>query len=1127
MTDKNFTHLHVHTEFSLLDGAARIPELLDRAKELNFTSLAVTDHGVMYGAVNFYKEATRRGIKPVIGCEVYLAPDSRFNRAEVDGVKYFHLVLLAENNDGYKNLVKLVSLASIEGFYYKPRIDKDILKKYHEGLIALSACTAGEIPHAILQDKFSCAVELAQEYLNIFGRDNFFLEIQNHGLESEERVREGLKKISKQLGIGLVATNDVHYVRREDSQAHDILLCLQMNKTVSDQKRLKFSSDDYFLKSAEEMQELFADIPEALENTNKIAARCNMTFEFGKLQLPKYPLPENFTEQQYLRELCYKKISERYEVVTAEVETRLEYELKMIHRMGYDGYFLIVWDFINFARKNKIAVGPGRGSAAGSIVAYILGITGLDPLEYNLLFERFLNPKRVTMPDIDIDFCFVRREEVIDYVKNFYGEDHVAQIATFGTMAAKAAIRDVARVLDIPYAEGSRIIDMIPSELNMTLQGALNRSKDLRQEYQNNSEVRRIIDFAMKLEGIPRHFSVHAAGIVISKLPLTDYVPVQLSNGTLVTQYDKDKIEELGLLKMDFLGLRTLTILNETADNVKNFRGIEIDVEKIPLRDKLTAEMLSAGKTGAVFQMESLGMTNLVRDLKPESFLDLVPTVALYRPGPLGSGMVEDFIDGKHGLKTSTYLHPKLEPILRETFGVILYQEQVMQIVQALAGFTLGQADILRRAMGKKNATLLQAQKTNFLKGCAANGVDAGVAKKIFRLLEHFADYGFNKSHSAAYALLAWQTAYLKAHYPAEYMAAIMSSVMDSDKVSVYSELTRSMGIKLLPPDINVGGTHFQIENGAIRFSLSAIKNVGETVIGRVVKVRESGGKFKSLFDFCCRVEMSDFTRRGMENLIKSGAFDSVDGRRTFLIESLTAAYSVGQRWRKDFRRGQVGLFGEETQTINLKLPEVRERPRNELLAWEKEALGFYISGHPLDIFAEKMSGLTKIGDIKVGKVVSGKHVKIGGIITDTKRLTTKKGDLMAFATVEDFSDSIKVTIFPYVFHRCVNTILPEEVVIVSGKFERIGDSLQILADAVIVAENYMPDFYLTVTAQFENPETYDKLVEIFEMHKGGSQIFLRKSGKWTKLRHKKISDSAALRTELKNLLGEENVKIY
>lgn len=1127
MTEKNFTHLHVHTEFSLLDGAARIKDLISEAKNLNFTSLAMTDHGAMYGAIDFYKTALENNIKPIIGCEVYLAPTSRFNKNEIDGIKYFHLILLAENNLGYKNLVKLVSAAYIEGFYYKPRIDKELLRKYHEGLIALSACTAGEIPHAILKGNFSDAVKIAEEYLEIFGRENFFLEIQNHGSEDEKIVRDGLIKISRQLNIKLVATNDVHYTKREDNEVHDILLCIQMNKTLSDKKRMRFSSDDFYLKSASEMYELFFDVPEACENTNKIAERCNVTFEFGKLQLPEYPLPENYSdEEKYLRDLCYKKISERYKNITEKISERLNYELKMIHKMGYDGYFLIVWDFINFAKKNKIPVGPGRGSAAGSIVAYILGITGLDPFEHNLLFERFLNPERVTMPDIDIDFCFVRREEVIDYVKKFYGEDHVAQIATFGTMAAKAAIRDIVRVLDLPFATGTKIVEKIPAELNITLSDALRKSKDLRADYENNSEVRRIIDLAMKLEGIPRHFSVHAAGIVISKNLLTDYVPVQISNNMIVTQFDKDKIEELGLLKMDFLGLRTLTIIDEAISNVKKFRGIDIDIEKIPLRDELTAKMLSSGKTGAVFQMESAGMINLVRDLKPESFFDLVPTVALYRPGPLGSGMVEDFIDGKHGIKPATYLHPKLEPILRETFGVILYQEQVMQIVQALAGFSLGQADILRRAMGKKKAALLQAQKNNFLKGCEENGVDNKVAKKIFKLLEHFADYGFNKSHSAAYGLLAWQTAYLKAHYPAEYMAAIMSSVMDSDKVSVYAELARSMGIKILRPDINIGGTHFQVEGGAIRFALSAIKNVGEFAIGRVVKVREKGGKFKSLLDFCRRVEMSDFTRRAMENLIKSGAFDGIDERRTFLLESLGVTFREGHRQRRDDDSGQIGLFGEEVREVNLNLPVVQERPKNEILAWEKDALGIYISGNPLDAFSEKISGLTKIGEINSRKFANGKRIKVGGIFSEARRLTTKKGDLMAFATLEDSSDEIKITIFPMIFQKCMNAILPEEIVIVSGKVEISDDNIQILADNIVTAENYFPDFYLTVTRQFENPATYDKLVELFESHKGDSNIFLNSLGKWKKL-DKKISDSEEIRAEFKNLLGEENVKIY
>ena len=1008
----------------------------------------------------------------------------------------------------------------------------------------------GEIPHAILQNEFSRAEELAKEYVEIFGRENFFLEIQNHGLEEEEIVRAGLKKISQDLNINLVATNDLHYVNRSDSEVHDILLCIQMNKIISDKKRLRFDSDDYYLKSAEEMAELFADFPDALENTNKIAERCNVTFEFGKLQLPEFPLPENYsTEQEFLRDLCYKKLPERFEVVTEEIKSRLEYELKIIHAMGYDGYFLIVWDFINFARQKKIPTGPGRGSAAGSIVAYILHITNLNPLAHNLLFERFLNPERISMPDIDIDFCFVRREEVIDYVKNFYGADKVAQIATFGTMAAKAAVRDVVRVLNIGYSTGTEIVEKIPAELNITLSAALEKSKQLRALYESDSTVKKVIDLAQRLEGIPRHFSVHAAGIVISKLPLTDFVPVQISNNMLVTQYDKDKVEELGLLKMDFLGLRTLTIIDEAVANIKKSRGIELDIEKIPLRDEVTAKLLSTGQTSAVFQMESEGMIKLICKLKPENFFDLIPTVALYRPGPLGSGMVEQFIGAKHGTKKVTYLHPKLEPILQETFGVILYQEQVMQIVQALAGFTLGQADILRRAMGKKKPELLHAQKENFMQGCAKNGIDKTVAEKIFDLLEKFADYGFNKSHSAAYALLAWQTAYLKAHYPAEYMAAMMSSVMDNDKVSVYAEMTRSLGIEVLPPDINLSGVHFQVEverlkgekvesdnhsnfspfhlstcpPPKIRFAMSAIRNVGEIAISRVVEVRERDGKFKSLTDFCRRVHLNDFTKRALENLIKAGCFDSISKSRTALLESLDDAFHEGYKSRRDLESGQVGLFGEVEQENNFELPLIPERPKSEILAWEKEALGFYLTSHPLDAFADKIKNLISLQKIKSKIFENGKRVKVGGIIADAKRLTTKRGDMMAFARLEDFTDSIKLTIFPQVFQNCMNSIVPEEIVIVSGKVEISSDAVQILADKVIAVEDYQPDIYLTITAQVD----FNKLTAIFDRHAGGSAIFLKQLGRWKKLTDKKISYSLELGKELKNLLGAENVKIY
>lgn len=1118
-----FTHLHVHTEYSLLDGAARIGDLLDVAKNFGMTSLAITDHGTMYGVVDFYKAAQKRGIKPIIGCEVYVSPESRLDKEKTDGAKYFHLVLLAENNTGYKNLVKLASLAATEGFYYRPRVDKEILRQYHGGLIALSACVVGEIPRAILNNDDARAEALVAEYVDIFGRDNFFLEIQNHGLDEEAKVRDALKKFSAKLNIPLVATNDSHYVRREDSEFHDLLLCIQTNKTVHDEKRLKFSSDDYYLKSAEEMRQLFADTPEACDNTLKIAERCNVSLEFGKFLMPEFPLPEGYTDAEYLRGLCEKKIGNRYPIITDEIRARLNHELEIIHGMGYDGYFLIVYDFINFARQKGIPVGPGRGSAAGSLVAYVLEITELDPMKYNLLFERFLNPERVTLPDIDVDFCYIRRDEVIEYVRERYGADKVSQIATFGTLAAKAAIRDVVRVMDIPFAEGSRIVKMIPNVLNITIDDALKKSNELRGEYETNADTRRIIDFARKLEGLPRHLSVHAAGVVISKVPLDEVVPMQLSNGVLVTQYDKDKIEELGLLKMDFLGLRTLTICAEALANIKASRGVTLELSQIPLRDELTAKMLSAGKTAAIFQMESAGMTALVKELRPESFEDLIPTVALYRPGPLGSGMVDDFIAGRHGRKTPHYLHPKLEPILRETFGVILYQEQVMQIVQTLAGFTLGQADILRRAMGKKKASILLAQKENFLRGCAANGVDNALAEKIFDLLSHFADYGFNKSHSAAYGLLAWQTAYLKAHYPAEFMAAMMSSTSDIEKIAAYIELSRRDGIKILPPDVNAGAAHFTVEDGAIRFGMAAIKTVGESAVNSIVNEREHGGKFKSLADFCGRLDVKSVSRRSIENLIKCGAFDSTDKRRRALLESLDSAITNGFQRQHERKSGAISLFGdEEIHETNAALPNIEDSPK-EIAAWEKETLGFYLTGHPLDEFRNKFAALTSSQDLDR---FIGKRVKVGGIITNVRRFTTKKGDTMAFLKLEDFNGTIDVTLFPNVFYQTLNVAQLDDIVVIEGRVDNSSEALQILANNVTAAADYVPNLWLTIPAQIDNPSTNDKLRKLFAEHAGNSYIYLNLRGKWKRIAQK-ISDSSDLRGELEALLGAENVRLY
>ena len=1126
----NFVHLHVHTEYSLLDGASRIKDLILRTKQLGMNAIAITDHGNLYGVINFYKTAKKYGIKPIIGCEVYLAPKSRKDRNEGERLKYYHLILLAKNKQGYHNLIKLVSIANIEGMYYKPRIDKEILRKYHEGLIALSACVAGEIPRSIIQEDFAHTEELINEYVDIFGRENFFLEIQNHGLEEEAIVAKKLVELSKKYNVELVVTNDSHYINREDWEFHDVLLCIQTNKLVDDIKRMRFNSDDYYLKSPKEMRELFKDLPEASDNTLKIAERCNVEIEFGKLQLPHFKIPAQFANSAtYLRVLCVEKMFKRYSRVTDEVMTRLNYELRTIHDMKYDDYFLIVYDFIRYAKSVGIAVGPGRGSAAGSIVAYILGITELDPLKFDLLFERFLNPERVTMPDIDIDFCYLRREEVIGYVKNLYGEDQVAQIVTFGTMAAKAAIRDVGRVLNMTFDDVSKVVKMLPNELKITIDKALEQSKDFRNAYESDQKLKRLIDLSKKLEGLPRHSSTHAAGIVIAPKPLMEIMPMQLSNDTLVTQFDKDIIEELGLLKMDFLGLRTLTAISDAIKNIKQSHGINIDLSKIPLDDELTAKMLSDGKTGAVFQMESSGMTNLVKDLQPKNFADLIPTVALYRPGPLGSGMVEDFIERKHGKREIKYLHPLLEPILKETYGVILYQEQVMQVVQVLAGFTLGQADILRRAMGKKKAEVLMAQRENFIMGCIDHGIDKTLANKIFELLMHFADYGFNKSHSAAYALLAWQTAYLKANYPVEFMAAMMSSVMDSDKVAEYIELARRMGIKVLGPDINISGTTFYVDDGAIRFGLAAIKNIGQAMINSLVEVRTRGGKFKSLYDFCCRIDHKILNKKAIESLVKCGAFDSIDNRRTAQLAAVNAAVSAGLAQQEAENSGRINLFGDdEIFDEQFILPDVPEKSKREQLSWEMETMGFYISGHPLDEYSERIKNLTSIADIKNRKFSEGKVVKIVGIIVSIRKHTTKKGDEMCFMRIEDYNDRIDVTVFSSTYYKSVSILYPDSAIIVQGKIEFSNEEVVILANNLWNAQSYEPDYYLTVPEELENTETYTKLKAIIQRHKGQKMVFINKRGQWQKLKSNYwVSYSEQLNKELNSLLGVNNVRRY
>lgn len=1126
----SFVHLHVHSEYSLLDGAAKIKKLIQRAKEYDMPALALTDHGVMYGVIDFYKEAIKEGIKPIIGCEIYITDGSRLNKNPSEKENSYHLVLLAENDIGYKNLLKIVSIAHLEGFYYKPRADKEVLQKYSEGVICLSACLAGEIPAKILSGDIDGARNSLESYLDIYGKDNFFLEVQNHFMPEDKIVNEKLIEFSKEYGLGLVATNDSHYVDRNDSEAQDILLCIQTNRRVDDTDRMKFANDEFYLKNIEEMQELFLDCPEALENTLKIAERCNVKIDFEHLLLPEFIVPEGQTDKSYLAKLCIDNIPTRYGAVSDVVTERLNYELKVINDMGYDSYFLIVWDLVNFAKQRGIAVGPGRGSAAGSIVAYLLGITSLDPLKYNLIFERFLNPERVSMPDIDMDFCYERRQEVFDYVVEKYGTDKVAQIITFGTMAARAAVKDVGRALDMPYGEVDKIAKQIPNELGITLEKALASSKELKLNYLENANVTRLIDLAKALEGTPRHSSTHAAGVVITPKPLTEFVPLQYSSENFVTtQFDKDRVEEIGLLKMDLLGLRTLTVISDSLKLVKESQGIDIDIDNIDLYDEKTCAMLARGETAAVFQVESAGMTQLVKDLGPESFEDLIPLVALYRPGPLGTGMVSDFVDGRHGKIKQNYLHPILEPILKDTFGVVLYQEQVMRIASDLSGFSLGQADILRRAMGKKKPEELASQKKAFVSGAEANGVKGKIAEEIFALLEHFAGYGFNKSHSAPYALLVYQTAWLKSHYPVEFMASILTSVMNfNEKVSHYIEVCRHMGIKVLPPDVNASGRSFSVDEGNIRFGLAGVKNVGEAAIEAILKAREKAGAFKSIVDFCRRTDMRAVNKRVLESLIKCGAFDSM-GKRSQLLAVLENAIGIASQRQKDDSAGQIGLFdsagSEETIEAEIELPDLQEIAKELMLSQEKEIIGFYVTGHPLDRYREVLQSMCPISSLLEKAVNDGARVQVGGIISTCKRMNTRKGDSMAALMVEDFTASIEVLVFPKVFEKVSPCLIVENTVSVLGRLSVDEDSVKIMAEDVMLLSQVLPKVNISLEKEQENTVVYEKIKDILMKYPGKSLVMieLKFSQKTIVTGEKLLVDASneALFAELKNYLGD------
>ena len=1097
---QRFTHLHVHTEYSLLDGASKIPELVAYAKELGMDSLAITDHGVMYGAVEFYQECTKAGIKPIIGCEVYLAKGSHLDMTEKTR---YHLILLAENDIGYHNLMKIVSKGQLEGFYYKPRVDKDILRAYSEGIICLSACIAGEVPRLINNGNMDGARRCVQEYIDIFGKDNYFLEIQNHDIPEEKTAAEGLRQLAQEFGIGLVATNDLHYVRREDAEAQDVLLCIQTTSNVDDPGRMRFPNDSFYLKSAEEMAELFGGYPEALENTCRIADRCNVKLEFGHLLLPEFPVPDGFDAVSYLRHLCEEALPERYEVVDETVRKRLDFELDIINTMGYACYFLIVWDFINYCRSHDIPVGPGRGSAAGSIVAYLLRITNIEPLRYHLLFERFLNPERVSMPDIDTDFCYVKRNQVLDYVVRRYGQERVSQIITFGTLQARAAVRDVGKALGMSYTSVDEVAKMIPRELGITLDKALKSSNDFKRAYESRPEVKKLVDLARSVEGLPRNAGTHAAGVIIAPRDLRDYVPLQQgSDSGVITQYDKNKVEELGLLKMDFLGLRTLTVIGDCIQFIKETTGEIVDIDNIPLHDKETCEMLCRGETACVFQLESAGITKLVMDLAPESFEDLIPLVALYRPGPLGTGMAEDFIAGRHGQRTAEVLHPLMEPILEDTYGVILYQEQVMQITSALAGFTLGQADILRRAMGKKKAKELDSMRASFIEGAKRlHDIPEELSDRIFSLLQHFAGYGFNKSHSVAYALVAYETAYLKAHWRAQYYAAFLNSVIgDSDKLSWYISVCKNDNIKILAPDVNESGRDFTVlPNKTIRFGLAGIKSTGGAAVEAIISARSEGGPFTSLTDFCCRVNMRVVNKRVVENLIKSGAMDSFGARRSQLLAVIDQAIDLGAACQRDRANGQLGLFGDD-QTFGMeeiKMPQLPEIPKQTLLQYEKELLGFYVTDHPLSEYKEVMQRFMPLHQfIGETQVQDNQFVRVAGIISGCTIKTTKSGDTMALLTLEDFTGRFPVIVFPKSYQACIRDVFEDNVVSIEGRFSVDERESKIIAMSVHSLSSKPPtELMLRIEAHLENPLVQRELMQLFQKYKGEDVVYLKLMG--------------------------------
>ena len=1149
----SFAHLHVHTEYSLLDGSNKITEYVKRVKELGMTAAAITDHGVMYGVIDFYRAAKEAGINPVLGCEVYVAPGSRFDKeAGVSEDRYYHLVLLAENNTGYANLMKIVSRGFTEGYYYKPRVDMEVLEEFHEGIIALSACLAGEVQRYIAKGLIEEAKKVALRYQEIFGKGNYFLELQDHGIPMQQTVNMALMSMSRELDIPLVATNDVHYTYAEDAKPHDILLCLQTGKKLADEDRMRYEGGQYYVKSEDEMRLLFPYASQALENTQKIADRCHVEIEFGVTKLPHFEVPEGYDSWTYLNKLCQDGMKERYPEDDGTLQERLQYELSVIQKMGYVDYFLIVWDYINYAREHGIAVGPGRGSAAGSIVSYCLHITNIDPIKYQLLFERFLNPERVSMPDIDVDFCFERRQEVIDYVTAKYGADKVVQIITFGTLAAKGVIRDVGRVMDLPYAYVDNIAKMIPNELNITLSRALDMNPELKKLYETDETVHELIDMSKRLEGLPRHTSMHAAGVVICQRPAEEFVPLSRgSDGAITTQFTMTTIEQLGLLKMDFLGLRTLTVIQDAVRNVEKYQDIQLDMDAIDYNDKAVLDSIGTGKTEGIFQIESAGMKSFMKELKPQNLEDIIAGISLYRPGPMD--FIPKYIYGKEHPDQITYACPQLKPILESTYGCIVYQEQVMQIVRDLGGYTLGRSDLVRRAMSKKKQYVMEQERKNFtygneeehVPGCVANGISAEVANQIYDTMMDFAKYAFNKSHAACYAVVSYQTAYLKYYYPVEYMAALLTSVIDNPgKVSEYILVARSMGIEILPPDINEGEAGFSVSGKGIRYALTAIKSIGRPVIDAIVEERNLGGPFRNLKDFLTRMSGNerDVNKRAIENFIKAGALDSLGGtRKQFMCIYVQIMDSLNQD-KKNNMAGQMSLFDlvseEHKEAFDIQMPDVGEYQKETLLAFEKEVLGVYVSGHPLQQYESfwerhitaKTSDFYLDEETGSALVTDGMKATVGGMIADKKIKYTKNDKVMAFLTLEDLVGSIEVVVFPRDYEKNSTKLIEDAKVFITGRVSAEEDK-----DAKLICEQitFFEDVPRKVWIKFPTKEAYEErqkeLEELLWEHEGKDSVVIYIENIRAKKelpRNWNISATDEILQKLSEHFGADNVRL-